>query len=77
MKFRVTMKTPDALEEAIADAVCAAIPFSGDHEHDYCAHGEAECKAKDVCGKWFKSGETLTVEIDTESQTCVVVCVGE
>jgi hypothetical protein len=30
-------------------------------------------KVGEVMGKWFEYGEYLTVEIDTEAGTCVVV----
>lgn len=30
-------------------------------------------KAKEVCLQWFKWGEYLTVEIDTELGTCTVI----
>ena len=73
MKFRVTMKTPDALARTITDAVLDAIPFTGDSETDYCNHEGAILAAERLCGRWFRDGEYLTVEIDTDAQTCVVV----
>jgi hypothetical protein len=73
MKIRVTMKRPDALIEGIDDAV-KALDLSG------LADDEAEAvrdlrkeKARDLALRWFEHGEYLTVEIDTEAETCVVV----
>ena len=77
MKFRVTMKDPDTLGDAIREAVTkqvAAIP--GVHENE----DEAELliekrmeKATDICGQWFEYGEYLTVEIDTVANTATVL----
>jgi len=66
MKFRVTMKTPDALEQTIEEV-----------EDQLTVRGKSISDVQDLCEKWFKYGESLTVEIDTEAQTCVVVPVGE
>ena len=62
MKFRVTMKTPDALEQTIEEV-----------EDQLTVRGKSISDVQDLCEKWFKYGESLTVEIDTEAQTCVVV----
>ena len=57
MKFRVTMKTP------IADAL-----------EDTIREEEIGGAVLEMCKeKWFEYGEYLTVEIDTEKGTCVVV----
>lgn len=52
------MKTPDALDRAIENKVNDLDEFD-------------EIKA--LANRWFKHGEYLTVEIDTESETCTVV----
>jgi hypothetical protein len=73
MKFRVYMKTPDALDRAIADAVhLVPVPEGRRHEEgrfldEMYGHAELLCKA------WWKDGELLTVEVDTSEGTCVVV----
>lgn len=74
MKFTVSMKDPDTLTDAIREAVKAdasALPLDDD---------EAEAvvdlrtdKVNDLCRKWFKWGEYLTVEIDTVAGTCIVM----
>jgi len=73
MQFRVTMKTPDALEEALTEAVVQS-GISGDSGEDiYCKQVDAIQDTTALCRKWFEHGECLTVEIDTEAQTCTVV----
>ncbi len=62
MKFQVTMKAPDALYEAIRQAVLKA-PEDDDLRQELI----------EKCERWFKWGEYLTVEIDTEAMTCQVV----
>ena len=68
MKFRVTMKTPDALDMAIRDAVDAEEIYDGEGSKQ-----DAKEYIADLCRRWFKYSETLTVEIDTEAQTCILV----
>lgn len=75
MKFKVTMKNPDALGEAINDAVTAELakmPGLHDDEAEELADTRRR-KVSEMCGKWFQYGEYLTVEIDTEAGTCVVL----
>jgi hypothetical protein len=73
MIFRVTMKDPDTLHDAIQDAV-AKLPMNGldDDEAELVREKRAE-KVGELCGKWFEWGEYLTVEIDTTSGTCRVI----
>lgn len=76
MKFRVTMKDPDTLHEAIKKAVrdelVATTPALRADERSVLS-GLREEKTYELCSKWFGYGEYLTVEIDTEAKTCVVV----
>lgn len=75
------MKTPDALDDAIKEAIVAEYPeFNGDiHEHkESCEIAEMSRDndiedIKKLSEKWFKYGEYLTVEIDTELGTCTVI----
>lgn len=60
MKVRINMKTPDALDTA-AQTVA--------EEYDEEAAQTFLTSAK----RWFKYGETATVEIDTEAQTATVL----
>lgn len=60
MKFRITMKDPDGVFESIEDAVKADLP---DRHYEY----------EQMIKPWFRFSEYITVEIDTEAKTCVVV----
>lgn len=67
MNIRITFKTPDALEHAINDAIEAEGEKIGNSERE-----EMIEEIKDMASRWIKYGECITVEIDTEEQTCVV-----
>ena len=73
MKFTVMMKDPDTLSDTVRDAVkksLLALPISQDERNileEARVAGEYE-----KCGKWFKYGEYLEVEIDTDLMTCTV-----
>lgn len=78
MKFKITMKDPDAAFEAIRDAVGLEIEklkstgiISLD-EADELSESRQR-KVSESISKWLKYGEYLTVEFDTESGTAVVI----
>ncbi len=72
MKFRVTMKDPDTLHEAIGQAALATdLPLDEDEREAVLSVREK--KLADSCRRWFEYGECLTVEVDTDAGTCVVV----
>lgn len=73
MKFRVTMKDPDTLNDAIADAVHAETKDIADEDERTSVKEIRSDKARAVCRKWFDYGEYLTVDIDTDAGTCIVV----
>lgn len=73
MKFTVTMKDPDTLQDAIADAVKGIVIDGTDPEEMEMIREHREQEINAMCGKWFEWGEYLRVEIDTELKTCVVV----
>lgn len=58
MKITVSMKCPDALDQAINEATSTT---------------QEEAEIKNLCDKWFKWGEYVTLEIDTEAGTCIVL----
>lgn len=70
MKFRVTMKDPDGVWECVAEAVDANRPagLSDDEWGDM-----RQDRISEATKPWFEYGEYLTVEVDTEARTCVVV----
>jgi hypothetical protein len=75
MKFRVTMKSPNCLEDSISEAVNdASLDWDNVSKEDIEdeIYNQTE-EFKELCKKWFKYGELITVEIDTEAKTCVVV----
>ena len=72
MKFKVTMKDPDVLDEAIIEAVEETVEDMPDDEQKAIMDVRL-LKVKSITRKWFKYGEYLTVEIDTEAETCIVV----
>jgi hypothetical protein len=76
MKFRVVMKDPDTLHDAISDAVDTELNKIELDEEEHAALAEVRReKIRELCNAWFEHDEYLTVEIDTESKTCLVVAV--
>jgi hypothetical protein len=74
MKLRVTMKDPDCLHEAVDSAVARQLKELNLPDDECDAIREMRCeKLREECSKWFEYGEYLTVEIDTDAGTCVVV----
>ena len=75
MKFQITLKDTDSVYEAIEQAI--------DEELDKIEELDEDDKEKlkesrhekisKICGQWFEYGEYLTVEIDTEANTCTVI----
>lgn len=75
MKFTVTMKDPDTLRDAIREAVkdnLQSIVGLDEDEREQLVGSRTEA-IDDLCGRWFAHGEYLTVEIDTEARTCIVM----
>lgn len=75
MKFVVHMKTPDAVECAINQALESEVnrrhckqlePMSDDEHYDLVED------LREVCNEWFKYGECATIEIDTKEGTATV-----
>ncbi len=75
MKFRVTMKDPDVLTDAIAEAVDSQVHIEGVDEEEMMDIRRSRVeKIYEMCSRrWFEYGEYLVVEIDTDAKTCVVV----
>lgn len=74
MKIQVTMKTPDALEYGIRNAVMRQpdAVAAGVEPDDPLVEFRTEELIKQ-CSKWFRFRESITVEIDTEAGTCTVL----
>jgi hypothetical protein len=75
MEFRVTMKDPDTLDDAIQVAIRREVAkIEGlDAREREAVEEERREKVGSLCARWFEYGEYLTVQIDTEAGTCVVV----
>ena len=74
MKFRVTMKDPDTLGDAIRKAVEEDVSSLALHEDEkLCVIETREERIGNICAKWFNYGEYVTIEIDTEDKTAIVV----
>lgn len=73
MKVDITFKDPDALTDCIEDAVDRmTVEGISDTELEAVKETRKE-EIRSLCRKWFKWGEYLTVEIDTELETCIVI----
>jgi len=72
MKFTVSMKSPDALDDAIKEAV-KQYNMGGMEEEIETLREMREEKIKKFCHAWFQYGEYLRVEIDTKANTCTVL----
>lgn len=75
VKIQVTMKDPDCLHDAIRDAVKEDVEkVTGifERERENLIEDRIEEVGK-ACARWFQWGEYLTVEIDTDAQTAIVI----
>lgn len=74
MKIRVTFKTPDAVDNAVEEAVEGVL--AGADMDDDEADGAFEVLrdgATQAVAKWVRYGECVTVEFDTEAGTATVL----
>ncbi len=72
MKFTITMKTPDALDNALDEN----FPPKGLDEYESFdeideRHSD-RAKTRDFLERFFRYGEYLTIEFDTVAETAVV-----
>lgn len=75
MKLRVTFKDPDTLGDAIEEAVRREIvdmPNLDAAEREAVAELRRE-KVGEAVAKWFRWGEYVTVECDTDAGTATVI----
>jgi hypothetical protein len=66
------MKDPDVLQDAIEEALENKPAGLSEDEWEVVKDVRKE-KISELCSKWFEYGEYLTVEIDTEAETCTVL----
>lgn len=68
------MKDPDTLLDACKEAAGLSVRDIGLNDREQALVAEArEDTFYEIAGRWFDCGEYLTVEIDTDAKTCVVV----
>lgn len=75
-KIRVTMKDPDCLHDALREAATERVERELPSLSEDARNAAAEVTFEEMnkaCAKWFRCGEHLTVEIDTDAGTAVVV----
>lgn len=75
MKFRVTMKDPDGVFDCVTEAVkesLKSVEGISDDEREALEEERTE-SVQGVMKRWFEYSEYLTVEVDTDAGTCVVV----
>ncbi len=78
MKFQVTMKDPDALDDAIREAAQESVAnLTLDLDEREAVEERRREKAAEQCRKWFQHGEYLRVEVDTDAGTCTVIEAGK
>lgn len=78
MKIKVQLKDPDALFDAVQDAVHDHVVLMAEANNlDYGERKSLEEarveKVLELAKRWFRWSEYLTVEIDTDAETCVVL----
>ncbi len=75
MKFKITLKDPDGVQDCMDDAAkeyAKNVPDLSDEEREAVREKRRELIGA-VCSKWFEYGEYLRVEIDTDAKT-ITVC---
>lgn len=72
MKFKVTMKDPDTLCDAVTDAIQDQLDMTLPEDEADALLEIRRDKISSLCRKWFEYGEYLTVEIDTDAGTATV-----
>lgn len=75
MKFKITMKDPDGVYECVRDAVKDSLRAeSGLSKDEREALIEVRYEAfQELVRKWFRHGEYVDVEIDTEAGTATLL----
>lgn len=74
MKFTITMKDPDGPYDCIHDAAKSSLMNSGLSEAEQRALIDLRVeKMHEVTDRFFRHGEYLTIEIDTDAGTATVL----
>ena len=75
MKFKITMIDPDGAYDSLQDAAkqaAAEVTGVDDDEREALVEYKMD-KIQGIAKQWLEYGEYLTVEIDTEANTCTVL----
>lgn len=75
MKLRVTFKDPDGPSECVRDAAAlslATITGLSENERDALLEKRTG-QLRDSMRRWCEYGEYVTIEIDTEADTAIVI----
>lgn len=70
MKFTITFKTPDAVDEAVQEYLSVHEPDEGWTETEEC---EVEEELRGTFEEFIKFGEYVTIEFDTETRSATVL----
>ena len=76
MKLRISFKTPDALTEAVYEAVAQEVAdehIPDDAERESVQEEREEALREYLERKWFRYGEYVNIEVDTDKHTAEVV----
>lgn len=74
MKIKISMKNPDALQESVEEAVeQGQFDESLSPEEIELVKQSRVDETLKLCNQWFKYGEYLMVEVDTEARTIRIV----
>lgn len=75
MKFRITFKTPDVVEDSISEFSYGSLSEEfGPNHPDFDEQREImEDELHNIISKWVKYGEMITIEFDTVAKTATVV----
>lgn len=72
-KIQITFKDPDALNDCIRESIEREdISGLSDAEKDAVIEVRIN-KAREICDRWFRYGEYLTVEVDVDEETITVL----
>ncbi len=74
MKFQITFKNPDGIQDAVEEACWKSVDYLGltSKEKERLLYSRVESTYK-VMEQWFLDQEYVTIEIDTEANTTTVV----
>lgn len=73
MIIRITMKTPNVMQEAIDEAVADSFNFELSDDEQEAVNDELHNELIRLCETWFMRGEQIDLEIDSIKKTCTVL----